>query len=351
MKPESYAHRLQRIVQATVDGRQVKGATVALAKGNDTPTLLQAGNLQSHTPYFIASTTKLYVTALILMLAEQNRLSLDDPLSRHLPPGLLQGLHVYRGREYTRGLSIRHLLCHNSGLADYLQTKGPNGRNLLMDLQAGQDRSWTCEEAVAMAKNLGARFEPGKGRKALYADTNYQLLGCIVQSVHGQPLAQVLQQQIATPLGLQHTYLYTDTADTQPHTLYYKDKPLAIPAAMVSFGADGGIVSTATECLTFVRAFFGGQLFDLQWLPRLYDWRRVMFPLEYGVGLMRFRLPWFMDPLGKVPYLLGHSGLSGAFAFYAPQADLYMTGTVNQIHRPGRSFRLMVKLAMAAAKQ
>ena len=69
-----------------------------------------------------------------------------------------------------------------------------------------------------------------------------------------------------------------------------------------------------------------------------------MFPLEYGLGLMRFKLPRIISPGFKFIELLGHSGLSGAFAFYNPDREVYLTGTVNQINNPGQSFRLMLKV-------
>ena len=113
---------------------------------------------------------------------------------------------------------------------------------------------------------------------------------------------------------------------------------------MASFGPDGGIVSTAEESMTFLKAFFAGTLFPARYLPELYQWNKIFFPLQYGVGLMRFQLPRFMSPFSPAPELLGHSGLSGAFAFYAPERSVYLTGTVNQIAQPGRSFRLLLRL-------
>jgi D-alanyl-D-alanine carboxypeptidase len=83
---------------------------------------------------------------------------------------------------------------------------------------------------------------------------------------------------------------------------------------MASFGPDGGIVSTAGELMTFVRAFFEGGLFERATIGQLQDYRRIFFPLQYGVGFARFALP---RVLGGEE-LIGHSGLSGAFAFLAP---------------------------------
>lgn len=68
-----------------------------------------------------------------------------------------------------------------------------------------------------------------------------------------------------------------------------------------------------------------------------------MFPLEYGVGIMKFQLPAIFTMFRKTPAFIGHSGLSGAFAFYMPVNNVYITVTVNQLHKPGTSFKLLLK--------
>jgi hypothetical protein len=74
------------------------------------------------------------------------------------------------------------------------------------------------------------------------------------------------------------------------------------------------------------------------------QWNKIFFPLEYGIGLAKFKLPRIFSPFKPMPELLGHSGLSGAFAFYAPEKDVFLTGTVNQISNPDISYRLMLQL-------
>jgi CubicO group peptidase (beta-lactamase class C family) len=120
---------------------------------------------------------------------------------------------------------------------------------------------------LAKTRTQRPRFAPGTPGKALYSDTNYQLLGHILTHVTGQPIAALCRQHICEPLGLQHTYLYTDPTDTTPVPLRYRGAVLQVPQAMASFGPDGGVVSTATEQLRFIRAFYGGALFPTHYLP------------------------------------------------------------------------------------
>ncbi len=158
-------------------------------------------------------------------------------------------------------------------------------------------------------------------------------------------MAKAVDEHICQKVGLTKTYLYQDPNDTRPVPMNFKKNLLHIPMAMSSFGADGGIVSTANDGLIFLRAFFGGQLFDSRHLPHLTSrWRKIFFPLQYGIGISLFRLPWFFSPFKKFPDLVGHSGLSGAFLFYCPDREIYLTGTVNQVAKPQTSFRLMLSL-------
>jgi hypothetical protein len=116
---------------------------------------------------------------------------------------------------------------------------------------------------------------------------------------------------------------------------------------MTSFGPDGGIVAPADELMTFLRGFWEGRLFDPAVLAGLRTYRRIFFPLEAGVGHLRLRLPRVLSPFAAQPELVGHSGLSGAFAFLAESRGAYLAGTVNNVAKPSRSFRLMFSLLAA----
>lgn len=66
--------------------------------------------------------------------------------------------------------------------------------------------------------------------------------------------------------------------------------------------------------------------------------------MEAGIGIHHFKMPWFLDPLRRTPELIGHAGLSGALAYFNPNLDLYITGTINQMAYPQESFALAAKL-------
>src|SRR5690606_10363736 len=119
---------------------------------------------------------------------------------------------------------------------------------------------------------------------------------------------------------------------------------------MVSFGPDGGVVSTSTDMLRFLEAFFDGAFFPKEDISSLRNWNRIFYPMQADVGIHRFKLPWFFDPTGAIPELIGHSGLSGALAFCNMEKRLYVAGTVNQTAYPDASFRLMIKLIQQMLK-
>ncbi len=348
MSGASVEERLQAVVDRAGRDRQLTGIVAAVEHPASGLAWTGAhGECRPDTEFFIASTTKLHTTAIVLRLAARGMLRLDDRLVDVLDgavDGGLEGLHVIDGVDRTGEITIRHLMSQTSGLADYFQGTLPGGTSLERSLTSGEDRAWAAAESIELARRIGAVFPPGHRRKALYADTNYQLLGMVIETALGVLYADAVRSEIVEPLGLVRTRVYTDPADASPLALRHGDHVVDIPQAMASFGPDGGIVSTADELMIFVRAFFEGGLFARETIRELQDYRRIFFPLQYGVGIARFALP---RVLGGEE-LVGHSGLSGAFAFLAPRPGVYVTGTVNNIAKPARAFRLMQRLVRAA---
>lgn len=348
MTPEK-EKSLQAVLDKVIDGKKVFGTSFAVKKGAET-WQGASGNLTIDQPYFIASTTKLFTTAIILKLREKGRLSIEDKIGKYIGASILSGLHVYKGKDYSEELTIKHLLSHTSGLPDYFQDKGTSGKSLEDELMSGNDQFWTIEEAIERSKNMSPLFAPGTKGKAKYSDANFQLLGKIIETITGKSYAENCQEHIIQPLGLTKTYLYKDATDKTPKTMYYKDKEIQTPKAMTSFGADGGMVSVSADMLIFIEAFFTGKLFPTAYIDELQDWNRIFPPMRAGVGIHLFKLPWLFNPTGAVPYFIGHSGLSGALAFYSPKENLFVAGTVNQTARPDISFRTMISLTLQILK-
>jgi CubicO group peptidase (beta-lactamase class C family) len=199
------------------------------------------------------------------------------------------------------------------------------------------------DEIIKLSKTMKPKFPPGKKGKAFYSDTNFQLLGQIVETVSGLSLSEAYKEYILNPLGLKKTYLYGDINDTAPASFYYKDKIVTMPKAMTSFTSNGGIVSTAEENMIFLKAFFNGELFSKDNFNEMKVWNRIYPPFQYGMGLARFHF------FGAYE-LIGHPGASGSFAYYCPNKNAYITGTINQIHKPSFSYKLIMRVLKTIPK-
>lgn len=304
------------------------------------------------TPYFTASVSKTYTAAMVIYLHEAGKINLDALIADYLPADLLDGIHVYNGRDYSQQIKVYQLMSQTSGLPDYFEDKPRGGRSLYDELKAGMtDRAYSTAELMDIVRGLTPKFAPGAkdGKRAHYADTNYHLLGAIIEAVTGKSYADNLTEIICQPLGFKNTYAFDATlagSRPKPAMIYVKDRPLDLPLFISSHAAEGGIVATTAETVIFLRAFFDGKLFDKAHFERMMrQWNGIFFPLQYAYGLMRFRIPRWLSPFQPTPELIGHSGSTGSFAFYMPSRGLYFAGTINQAATPGKPFRLMLQMA------
>ena len=320
-----------------------RGETISAAGGvwNGQP-------VSADTPFLIASTSKLFVTAMIFRLAGDGAIGLDDPVVKYFP-GELTRLHVWHGEDVTDRITIRHLLTHSSGLADYFEGKRRDGTSLAATLFAGNDLSYGLADVIHWVRDeMTPAFAPGTGRRALYSDTNFYLLTELVARMRRQSPDAALKDMITGPLELEHTRFFHPGSATLP--LRLGTQTLNIPLALASMPGDGGAISTARELARFGRAFFDGRLFGEKILSGVSDWRRVFFPLQAGFGVLRFHLPWFLPPFRAGLEFLGHSGISGAFVYFWPKQDVIVSGTINQLQNRSRPYRLMVKAALLAGQ-
>ncbi|HVN95796.1 MAG TPA: serine hydrolase domain-containing protein [Syntrophorhabdaceae bacterium] len=301
------------------------------------------------TPIHLASITKLYTATVIMRLYEKGLLSLDDTMSRYLPEELIKGIHVYKGKDYSQEITIRQLLSHTSGIADYYMQKPKGGKSVFELLLENPERTWTTDETIEWARDkLEPNFRPGTN--ASYSDTNFALLGKIIDAITGEPRHTVYEDLIFRPLGLTHTWLVDSSAPHLPEPfapadVFYKNRNIA---NMRSNGAYWPyVVSTAEEMIVFLKALNDGRLVRKETLKLMHDWHRLQFPLQYGFGTMYFKLPPLMTRLTQLSPLWGHSGSAGSFLYYSQDLDLYLAGTIDQVDSKIKPFVLMMKVVRA----
>jgi D-alanyl-D-alanine carboxypeptidase len=330
---------LNQVIQRMVANRRIFGAVLCVENGDRSLSWTgAAGNMQADSRFFIASVTKLYVTAVAMRLVEENRIQLHDKISAYLPGSFCDGLHVLKGVDYSNEITIAHLISNTSGLPDYFFHKQANGRTVADELMDGNDESWPLDRTIGLIRNLRPRFKPGAKGKASYSDTNYQLLGRIIEHVTGKPIGEVFQDFIFDELELRSTYAYSNIDDKTPVPFYYKSRQLWLPKYVASVTAEGGIVSTAEEVMIFLKEFFRGRFFAKERINALKQWNLIFPPpglFYFGIGLEKLWTPWIVSPFKPIKEIIGFWGQTGSFAFYNAATDLYFCGTTNQINGEG----------------
>lgn len=301
-----------------------------------------AGEGTTDSPYFIASISKMFTATVIMQLVDEGRLDLNDPIDTYLSHLPLDGIHVFKGTDYSHQLKVSQLLHQTSGLADYFA----NGVDA--DFKTNRDRFYSVEDALDLIRGQSPFAAPDSG-KSHYSDTNYQLLGALIEVVADGPLVDVFAERIFAPLEMADTYLFDHTIPraTEPLPFFCENTALSVPLAMTSERGAGGCVSTMEDSHRFLRGYFEGKLFNKAHFARMTAWNRMFFPMHYGYGLWRFQLPRWLTLFQKTPEFIGHAGVNGAMAFYNPDKDLYITGTLNQIDDPARQFKFMPKVVGA----
>jgi D-alanyl-D-alanine carboxypeptidase len=223
--------------------------------------------------FWVGSVTKTFVATVVLQLVAEHRLSLGDTVERRLP-----GI-VPRGREVT----IRELLNHTSGIPDFF------GDARVQRRLARNPRGFIpSRELIARAVSHPLEFPPGHDWQ--YSNTNYLLLGLIVEKATGKSLGDNLRTRIFEPLGLHDTTFaaarrgermrgYDISADPAGRDVTYVNVATA--------GAAGGIVSTTDDVGRFFSALFGGKLLSAR---ELHSMETVALDASND-GLGVFRMP------------------------------------------------------------
>lgn len=298
-------------------------------------------NRDLDTPMLMASITKMVTASVIYILLEEGKIKLEDKIIKYFPKGLLSGINIYKGIDYTDEITIENLLYQTSGLADYyLDNKGAIFKELLKG-----DYSFSFEDIIRWEKSLKSIRPPSTKDKAYYSDFNFDLLGKIIESVTNRPLSEIYQIYIFKPLNLKNTYLVTKEEDIIGR-IYYKDDILYRPKFIMSSFSSGGVVTTANELMTFLRAFFKGDMFDSSYISadgKSNNLQMKFYPIEYMGGFMKIKTSY---PFGKKYTLIGHSGSTGSFSFYCPEKDLFFVGDIPQIDSPSRCVRFIMRVAL-----
>jgi D-alanyl-D-alanine carboxypeptidase len=244
------------------------------------------------------SNTKAFTAVLVLQLVDRGQLKLDAPVSRYLPGVVPNGENI----------TVRMLLNHTSGLYSYTADA-----EFMAGLESDAQRVWTDRELLAVAFKHQPNFPPGQDWS--YSNTNYTLLGMILEKRTGKSMAELVRQRIAAPLGLQHTYYAdpraTDTGPGYAHGYGIKfagPKPVYVDTSTWPIGGWGGaagaVISTTDDLSRFFSAVLQGKLISRAQLKQMTTTVELPdgFGMKGGYGLGLIRLD---SPCGTV---WGHGG-------------------------------------------
>ncbi|MDW3645583.1 MAG: serine hydrolase domain-containing protein [Bacteroidia bacterium] len=171
-----------------------KEGKIFFQKGYGQANLEKKTPISSRTIFDIASVSKQFTAACIFLLEAEGKLSLEDPIQKHLPQ-----FPVYEGQD----IKVKHLLYHSSGLRGYLRLLYAQGKSW--------DLPFNNEDGLElMAKQRGLNFDPGD--RFSYSNTAYMLLASIVEEASGSSFGQFAKKRIFEPLGMHHTFFREDTA-------------------------------------------------------------------------------------------------------------------------------------------
>jgi D-alanyl-D-alanine carboxypeptidase len=267
----------------------------------------------------IASITKLFVATVVLQLAQENRLRLDDVLSRYVSS--------FPGGDR---ITLRHLLNHTSGVPDFELADG-FGEGLLADRQ----RRWRTDEILALVTGVRPDFPPGT--RYSYSNTGYVLLGEVIRAVTGATWAAEVRRRIIDPLHLVHTYVagaepvpggvlpgFYDTDNDGDQENVETGQPW--PSLETAEGPASAIVSTAADLATFGAALFRGRLLAPASLRQmLSEGPHHPRNSNYGLGVEITRPDYRTT-------VWGHGGALPGFRsvlWYLPQRDMVIVVLAN----------------------
>ena len=254
---ESLKSRAQGLVEA---GYPAALAAVTDGKGESAGVAVGKGSLETgQAPPMdgevrVGSNTKTFVAVVVMQMVQEGKVGLDEPIETYLP-GLIRGEGIDASR-----ITVRQLLQHTSGLPDFDETLFGT-----TDVFQYRYHYVTPRDVLDSALSKPAQFEPGTQWK--YTNTNYIVLGMLIERVSQRPVGEQIDERIVKKLGLSHTYFPAPGEEkirgTHPrgYHLNGEGKLEDITEMDPAWGwAAGAMVSTPSELNTFFQAVLDGRL-------------------------------------------------------------------------------------------
>ncbi|MEL6193740.1 MAG: serine hydrolase [Bacteroidota bacterium] len=280
-------------------------------------------DMQSCHKLIIASCTKTFTASIIFLLVEEGRLNLSDKLSDYLPAELLDDVANAKEAE------IQFILSHRSGIPDFYTNE------FELDRLNTFHNNFSQEDMLDYTR--GRKAETTIGGEYSYSNTNYLLLGMLLEEVLGKPLAQIYEERLFIPLGLDDSDFVSEVPDDLASG-YFPYNGNALYEAERLYGdelgsADGGIISTAYDMGRFMKMLAEGEVVNSQSLQKMTDWFDIPDEGdeddETKFTRNGFGLEYYETPEG-ITY--GHTGAVDGFytlMFYFPEQQTTFIYQIN----------------------
>ena len=270
----------------------MRNGEIVFAKGYGQRSLEKALPVDPETSFAVASVTKQFVCACVLLLAEEGKLSIDDPVARYFP-------HLTRAGDIT----LLDLMSHTSGYPDFYPLD-------FVDRRMSQPISF----AELTKQYAGGRLDFEPGSRYSYSNTGYIILGGVIEKVSGLSCGEFLQQRILTPLKMEHSRFGSAAGLASPATGYNAfalgpPEP-AVPEADGWIEAAGGLWASAPDLLRWDLALVTGKVLK----PESYE--RMIAPRKLSSGKVSNYGCGIVQEMHGGEVVLRHTGGVSGFASY-----------------------------------
>lgn len=327
--------RLNRIMSLGIEQGVFPGGVVLVRRANEIVVHEAYGHSFTHqdvrtislhpvttrrdTIYDLASITKLFTATCVMQLVDEQKLQLDDPMGRYLPE--------FAANDKTE-MTVRQLLTHVSGL--------PNLRLW--------EEATTFEARMRYVMAVTPEFPPGTA--LMYHDTNFIVLGKLVEEVDGRALDQTMRARVLAPLGLHHTRYgplnstTVDVAATEDES--YIGRGMVVKEAhdenawcLGGVAGHAGIFSTARDLSIFAQMYLNGGIYngaEVLTSGTVTEMTRNQIGDLGSRGLgWQLNASYYMGSLAS-PQTYGHTGFTGTSILIDPQRELVIVLLTNRVH-------------------
>ncbi|MER5599528.1 serine hydrolase domain-containing protein [Streptomyces sp. NPDC002265] len=270
----------------------------------------------------VGSNTKTFVATTVLQLVAEKKVRLDAPIEHYLPGLVPGGQHI----------TVRQLLSHRSGLFNYTDSLWGGS---LEQMYTSRFRTWTPKELLAEAFRHAPYFAPGTSGH--YSNTNYIVLGMLIEKVTGKSAEQEITNRLIKPLGMHHTSFPDNSVRIPgPHARGYirmngPGSPFTdvTEENMSAAWTAGSLISTTHDLNRFFSALIGGKLLPPALLHAMQDVKPLQGQPPYGLGLDRVTNPAYGTAYGHTGGTLGYTTYSYITADHSRQVTFSLNTMID----------------------